>query len=284
MLKQQLSPYIKLMRLHKPIGMYLLLWPTLWGLWFAQKGVPSIKNLLIFILGVIVMRSAGCVINDFADRHLDGHVKRTQDRPLVNAQIAASNALILFFLLCAIGFILVLLTNVLTISLAVFALIFASIYPFMKRFTHWPQLFLGVAFAFSIPMGFAAQIDTIPPLAWLLMFTTILWIIAYDTEYAMVDREDDLLIGVKSTAILFGQYDQLIIAGLQMTVIGLMGLIGWWQQLSIGYYLCLFIASILCIYQQRLLRSGNTANYFRAFLNNHWFGAIVFVGVVLGFW
>ncbi len=275
------TPYLKLMRFHKPIGTCLLLWPTLWALWFAAHGLPSMKNLMIFIGGVIVMRAAGCVINDFADRHFDKHVKRTKHRPLTSGEVTEQQTLILFAGLCLLALTLVSLTNILTIKLACLALLFAIIYPFMKRYTYWPQLFLGIAFSFSIPMAFAAETNAVPLLSWLLMFTNILWTIAYDTEYAMIDYKDDLTIGIKSTAILFGKYNSLIIGILQATMLLILITIGIWQSLSWVYYLSLVVAAGLMCYQQQLIYSQNTDNFFRAFLNNNWVGLIIFIGISL---
>ena len=207
------------MRFDKPIGTLLLLWPTLWALWFAAEGAPSTKNLIIFILGVVLMRAAGCVINDFADQNLDGHVERTQSRPIPSGAVSSKEALTLFALLCASAFILVLLTNSLTIKLAFVAVALAACYPFMKRFTHLPQVVLGTAFAWSIPMAFAAEAEQLPTELWALYAAVVLWTVAYDTFYAMVDREDDLKIGVKSTAILFGDMDIVITSSLQVLVL-----------------------------------------------------------------
>jgi 4-hydroxybenzoate polyprenyltransferase len=273
--------YFELMRFHKPIGIFLLLWPTWWALWIAAHGFPSINNFIIFTLGVIIMRAAGCVINDIADRKLDLKVARTQTRPITSGKISTKNALILFFLLCAIAFILVLLTNRLTITLSFFALLTAMIYPFMKRYTHWPQLILGIAFSFSIPMAFAAQINAVPIIAVLLMLANIAWTIAYDTQYAMVDRDDDLKIGIKSTAILFGKWDRLIIGLFQLITIALLCVAGLMMRFSFIYFSGVLIGLFLFIYQQKLIAARDPALCFRAFLNNHWVGMVVFAGL---FW
>jgi 4-hydroxybenzoate polyprenyltransferase len=272
------------MRLHRPIGIYLLLWPTLWALWIAGNGYPDITVTIVFILGVILMRSAGCVINDYADRHIDPHVQRTRERPLAARQVSEPEALILFVILCLLALALVLLMNTLTIMLSVVAALLAATYPFTKRYTYWPQVYLGLAFGWSIPMAFAAQTGTIPPLAWILFITNLLWTIAYDTLYAMVDREDDLVIGVKSTAILFGQADKVIIAALHITVLGLLLWIG--QQLYFGkfYHLGLLIAVSLTIYQQWLIKERQPYHCFQAFLNNHWFGAAIFIGIATDYY
>ena len=282
MMKKMIAPYFELMRFHKPIGIFLLLWPTGWALWIAAHGFPSIKNFIIFTLGVIIMRAAGCVINDFADRKLDLHVSRTQTRPITSGKMTSKNALILFFALCVIAFILVLFTNLFTVILAFFALLTAMIYPFMKRYTYWPQLVLGIAFSFSIPMAFAAQTNSVPIIAVLLMFANIAWTIAYDTQYAMVDRHEDLKAGIKSTAILFGKHDRLIIGLFQLMATFLLCIIGLVMRFSFIYFVAILIGFLLFIYQQKLMKTREPSNYFRAFLNNHWVGMVVFVGIFLG--
>jgi 4-hydroxybenzoate polyprenyltransferase len=275
----KLYQYALLMRLNRPIGILLLLWPTLWALWIAGQGDPNILVTTVFILGVILMRSAGCVINDYADRNIDPHVKRTRERPLAAKRVTEKEALILFAILCLIAFSLVLLMNILTIGLSVIAALLAAAYPFMKRYTHLPQVFLGAAFGFSIPMAFAAQTGEIPLIAWLLFIINLLWTVAYDTLYAIVDRDDDLLIGVKSTAILFGKADKAIVATLQIIVIVLLLYLGQLISASYLYYIGIFIASMLAIYQQWLIKDREAAKCFQAFLNNHWFGMAVFVGI-----
>ncbi len=275
----KLYQYALLMRLNRPIGILLLLWPTLWALWIAGQGDPNILVTTVFVLGVILMRSAGCVINDYADRNIDPHVKRTRERPLAAKRVTEKEALILFVILCLTAFSLVLLMNILTIGLSVIAALLAAAYPFMKRYTHLPQVFLGAAFGFSIPMAFAAQTGEIPLIAWLLFVINILWTVVYDTLYAIVDREDDLLIGVKSTAILFGKADKLIIASLQFIVLLLLLYLGQLISASYLYYIGIFIAAMLAIYQQWLIKDREPARCFQAFLNNHWFGAAVFVGI-----
>lgn len=271
------------MRFDKPIGTLLLLWPTLWALWFSARGFPSKKITLIFILGVIVMRAAGCVINDIADRHLDRHVTRTKNRPLTSGLISLRSSLILFFILCMIAFVLVLMTNMLTIKLSFAALTIAIIYPFMKRYTYLPQFILGIAFSFSIPMAFAAQTNHIPWSAFLLMLANSLWIVAYDTQYAMVDRVDDIRIGIKSTAILFGSHERMIIGLLQTIFILLLCLIGLIEKMGLIYYFALFISLCFFAYQHVLIAKRDATNCFRAFLNNQWIGFIIFIAIALTF-
>lgn len=278
----QFKLYAQLMRLHKPIGIYLLLWPTLWALWLATpKLMPSIKNLLIFIAGVILMRSAGCVINDFADRKIDGKVKRTQDRPLATGTISSKEALTLFVLIALSAFLLVLMTNSLTIQLSVGGIILAATYPFMKRHTHLPQVVLGAAFAWSIPMAFAAEAGAIRQEAWLIYLAVVLWTVVYDTFYAMVDRDDDIKIGVKSTAILFAEQDKIITGGLQLLTLYTLILVGQRFELGTAYYASLVIAAGLFAYQQWLIRFRDRDACFTAFLNNHWVGLVVFMGIVV---
>ncbi len=275
-----IDPYLKLIRFNRPIGTLLLLWPTLWALWLAADGTPPVKYLIIFSLGVFLMRSAGCVINDIADRKFDLQVKRTKQRPLAQQQIPVVNALILFVVLMLLALILLVFLNPLAIKIAVIAAFFAVTYPFMKRYTYLPQIYLGIAFALSIPMAYAQIQDKVPAVAWLLFIANIFWTTAYDTMYAMVDREDDEKIGVKSTAILFGDLDIVItniIQALMMLVLLLLG-----RKLELDYYFHLSLLAILVlfIYQNKLLRSRNTDNYFKAFLNNNWVGMIIFAGIV----
>ena len=278
---ERIPDFLKLMRFDRPIGTFLVLWPTLWSLWLAAKGFPPWHLLLIFVLGVILMRAAGCVINDYADRKIDGKVKRTQQRPLVTGKVSPKESLILFSLLCAAAFGLVLFTNLLTMALSVGALVLAASYPFMKRHTYLPQVVLGAAFAWSIPMAFAAQTNHIPLDIWLIYISTVLWVIAYDTFYAMVDREDDLKIGVKSTAILFGDQDRVITGTLQLFMIVTMILAGRKFGLGIFYYLSIAIAAGLFVYQQWLIKKREKDRCFKAFLNNNWVGAVIFVGILL---
>ena len=272
--------YWRLMRMDRPIGTLLLLWPTLWSLWIAAKGVPSLKNLVIFVLGVIVMRAAGCVINDFADRKIDGKVKRTKDRPLATGAVSSKEAIGLFIGLCLIAFALVLMTDPLTIKLSVGGLILAFCYPFMKRHTHLPQVVLGAAFAWGIPMAYAAEAGEIHQGVWLLYLAVVLWTVAYDTFYAMVDRDDDLKIGVKSTAILFGEQDRLMTGVLQLMTTYALVLVGDRFDLGGLYYLGVAVAAGLFIYQQWLIRFRKREDCFKAFLNNNWVGLAVFAGLV----
>ncbi len=281
MLKERLTQYVYLTRLHKPIGIYLLLWPTLWAVWLASEGAPDVGIVVIFTVGVVLMRSAGCVINDYADRHIDGHVARTCQRPLATGAVTSKEALSLFAVLCLLAFGLVLWLNTLTILLSFVALLLAAVYPFMKRYTYFPQVFLGAAFAWAIPMAFAAQTGTVPMLAWWLFITTVVWTVAYDTQYAMVDRADDVKIGVKSTAILFGTADKWVIGGLQLSVLLSLWLLGKEQALGFFYYMGLLLAAGLAIYQQYLMKDREPQYCFQAFTNNHWFGFAVFLGIVL---
>jgi len=278
-LSSRWSEYRLLMRMDKPIGTLLLLWPTLWGLWVASEGKPDLLVLTVFTLGVFLMRSAGCVINDFADRKVDPHVKRTKNRPLAAGRVSSKEALALFAALTITAFCLVLLMNTLTIALSFIAVLLAACYPFMKRYTHLPQVFLGAAFAWSIPMAFAAQTGGVPLVAWILFIITVLWTTAYDTMYGMVDREDDLKIGVKSTAILFGKLDKVIIGILQLLVLALLIGVGFMLQMSVLFYVSIFLTACFFIYQQYLIKDRLGSACFRAFLNNNWIGAIVFAGI-----
>jgi 4-hydroxybenzoate polyprenyltransferase len=277
-MKRKLVDYLLLMRLHKPIGIWLLLWPTLWGLWLAAGGVPPVKVLVIFVLGTVLMRSAGCVINDFADRAFDPHVERTRDRPIAAGRVAPDEALRLFVVLCLIAFALVTQLNLKTVLLSLPAAALAASYPYAKRFHSMPQAHLGLAFSWGIPMAFAALGQPIPwGLCLGLMLANVLWAIAYDTFYAMVDREDDLRVGVNSSAILFGRYDRAITATLQVAVLVLLALAG--RNLGAPYFAGLGVAAALAAYQQWLIRDRDRGRCFRAFLNNTWFGAAVFVGL-----
>lgn len=275
--------YARLMRLDKPIGILLLLWPTLWGLWIAAEGLPSWHIFFVFVFGVLLMRSAGCIINDYADRDFDGHVERTQARPLVSGAVSSKEALILFAVLVIAAFLLVLTLDYFTIALSVVALLLAVIYPFTKRYIQMPQVVLGAAFAWAIPMAFAAISGEIPMIAWLLFAATLLWAVAYDTFYAMVDRDDDLRIGVKSTAILFGSYDRFIVFVLHSLVILLLLWVGRLIEAGSLYYIGILIAAVFAVYQQWLVRARDKARCFQAFLNNNWFGLVIFVGIFLDF-
>ncbi|MBB3169862.1 4-hydroxybenzoate octaprenyltransferase [Simiduia aestuariiviva] len=270
-----------LMRFDRPIGTLLLLWPTLWALWLAAEGLPDQRTLTIFVLGVIVMRAAGCVINDYADRKVDGHVARTHQRPLVSGAVTPKAALVTFFILVLMAFGLVLLTNPFTIALSVGGLLLASVYPFMKRHTYLPQVVLGAAFAWSIPMAFAAVRNELEPGIWLVYTAVVLWTVAYDTYYAMVDRKDDLRIGVKSTAILFGESDLTIIGLLQLLALVAMLMAGTRFELGLYYYLGLLVAGALFVWQQWVARRRDPKGSFEAFLNNQWVGAAIFAGLAL---
>jgi len=278
-LRLKWSHYVKLMRLDKPIGILLLLWPTLWALWLAAKGMPRGDLLVIFVLGVVVMRSAGCVINDFADRKIDGQVKRTQERPLATGAVSSREAIGLFICLCILAFGLVLMTDWLTIKLSIGGLLLAFSYPFMKRHTHLPQVVLGAAFAWGIPMAYAAQKGSLDKDMWLIYLAVVLWTVVYDTFYAMVDRDDDMKIGVKSTAILFGDQDRFITGTLQAMTLYTLMLVGQHAQLGKVYYLSLVVVAALFAYQQWLIRFRERNACFKAFLNNNWVGAAVFAGI-----
>ncbi len=276
----KLSLYAELIRLNRPIGIYLLLWPTLWALWFAANGTPSLKILIIFTLGVVFMRSAGCAINDYADRDFDRHVARTKERPITSGKISPKEALIVFTVLAFASLLLVLQLNFSTILLSVVAVLLAASYPFMKRYHYFPQVHLGAAFAWAIPMAYTATTSQSPPLeAWLLFIAALLWTTAYDTQYGMVDREDDLKIGVKSTAILFGKYDNLINGFLQFLTLILLSIVGWLNQRGLIFYLALLLASGFIIYQQHLTRGREPQRCLQAFLNNNWIGMIIFIGI-----
>lgn len=280
---ERLVHYEKLMRLDKPIGILLLLWPTLWGLWLAAGGLPSMTVLGIFVLGTVLMRSAGCVINDYADRNFDAHVERTRNRPLATRTVSTKEALLLAAGLSLCAFLLILPLNRLTLELSVFALFLAASYPFTKRFFAMPQAYLGIAFSFGIPMAFAAQTGQVPFIAWVLMAANLLWVIAYDTEYAMVDKVDDLKIGIKTSAITFGRFD---ITGIMLCHIGflsIMGVVGLIQKLGVIYYASLAVALGLIIYQYHLIHERDRAHCFKAFLHNNWVGATIFAGIALDY-
>ncbi|WP_278938642.1 4-hydroxybenzoate octaprenyltransferase [Pseudomonas helleri] len=275
--------FIQLTRMDKPIGIYLLLWPTLWALWIAAKGVPSLGILLIFVFGVILTRAGGCVINDFADRKVDGHVKRTEQRPLVSGKISSKEALVFFALLMGISFLLVLCTNATTVWLSFGGLALAASYPFMKRYTYYPQVVLGAAFSWGMPMAFTAQTDSLPAAAWLLYIANLLWTVAYDTYYAMTDRDDDLKIGVKSTAILFGDADRVIILGLQGLSLGCLLLAGAQFDLGGWFHFGLLVAAGCYLWEFWYTRNREPQRCFQAFLHNHWAGLAIFVGIVLNY-
>nr|WP_297457648.1 4-hydroxybenzoate octaprenyltransferase [uncultured Halomonas sp.] len=280
----RLPDFLQLTRLDRPIGTWLLMWPTMWALWVAAEGVPARATLLIFILGVYLMRAAGCVINDYADRRVDGHVKRTRTRPLATGRISEGEAKGLFAALVIAAFVLVCFTNAFTVMLSVGGVILAFIYPFMKRYTHWPQVFLGAAFSWAIPMAFGAVLGTLPLEAWLLFLANVTWTVAYDTEYAMVDRDDDLKIGIKSTAVLFGDYDRLMIGLLQLATLTLLAVVG--SRLALGgfFWLGLSAMALIFVYQHWLIRNRSRERCFQAFLNNHWVGLVLFAGLALELW
>lgn len=282
-LHEKLKQYLLLMRADRPIGSFLLLWPALWSLWLAGEGQPSASIVLIFIVGVFIMRSAGCVINDYADRNIDPDVARTCNRPLATGQVTPREAIFLFLVLCAMALLLVLQLNELSLKLSIVAVFLAVSYPFMKRVTHLPQAYLGMAFGWSIPMAFAAQSGELPTAVWILFLANICWTVAYDTMYAMVDRDDDVKIGVMSTAILFGSNDRLIIGLLQLSTLALLIWVGLIFERSMYYFSALLFASFFFIYQQWLIADRDAKQCFQAFLNNNWFGAVVFIGLLLDF-
>lgn len=277
----RLSAYIQLTRLDKPIGILLLLWPTLWGLWLAADGMPDLMILIIFVLGTVLMRSAGCAINDFADRRIDPHVSRTRNRPLATGIITSREALLIAAGLSLCAFLLILPLNLLTIQLSVPALFLAVSYPFTKRFFSMPQAYLGIAFSFGIPMAFAAQTGTVPPLAWLLVLGNLFWVIAYDTEYAMVDRSDDLKIGIQTSAITLGRFDVAAVMLCHAIFLSTLMYIGIWLQRGIGFYLGLLAALGLIIMQYTMIREREPARCFQAFLHNNRVGAVIFIGILL---
>ena len=280
---ERLKDYARLMRWHRPIGALLLLWPTLWALWIAGQGRPDLHVLAVFVLGVALMRSAGCVINDYADRNFDPHVERTRDRPIAAGRVSPREALVLFAALCLIAFALVLTLNRLTILLSFAGAFLAATYPFVKRFTHLPQFYLGAAFGWGIPMAFAAQTGGIPPVGWALFAANVCWSVAYDTAYAMVDRDDDHKVGVKSTAILFGRHDRAMVFLFHVLTLLLLAYSGALAGLGLRYHAGLIAAFGFALYQQHLMRDRTRDGCFRAFLNNNWFGAAVFAGLVFDF-
>jgi 4-hydroxybenzoate polyprenyltransferase len=276
-----IDPYLKLIRFDRPIGTLLLLWPAMWALWLAADGMPPISTLIIFIIGVFLMRSAGCAINDIADRKFDSDVERTRLRPLAQKSIPVRNAVIFFVGLLILAALLLTFLKPLTIKIAFVAVFFAVTYPYMKRYTYLPQIYLGIAFALSIPMVFAEIQGTVPKEAWLLFIANIFWTTAYDTMYAMVDRKDDMKIGIKSTAILFGDLDIAIITIIQVFMMIALLFIGKLLDLNYSYYLGLLACLVLFIYQNKLLRSRELDNYFKAFLNNNWSGIVIFIGIIV---
>ncbi len=275
--------YSQLTRINKPIGILLLLWPTLIALWIAAKGLPDYSVLFVFVMGVILMRSAGCAINDYADRHIDGKVKRTNQRPLATGTITEKEALLVFSSLSLMAFILVLFMNTLTILMSLIGVLLAVSYPFMKRYHYLPQVHLGAAFGWSAPMAYAAQANEVTAVTWLIFLATVLWATAYDTMYAMVDYDDDIKIGVKSTAVLFGNQDKLIIGIIQVLLILDLILIGHRAELSGFYYTGVSLAALFAVYQQFLIKDRQRDLCFKAFLNNNWFGMVLFIGVFLDY-
>ncbi len=282
-IEDRVKQYWVLSRFDKPIGILILLWPALWALWVASSGKPDYYVLLVICLGVVLMRAAGCVINDYADRDFDPHVERTKQRPIAAGKVTPKEALWLFVILCLIAFSLVLTLNYYTIALSFVAAFLAGSYPFMKRYTHLPQAYLGIAFGWAVPMSFSAQVNQIPTVAWVMYLAVVLWALVYDTMYAMVDKDDDLKIGVKSTAILFGVYDRQIMAVLQVIIIGLLVVVGLMQALTWPYYAGVIVATGLCIYQQKLIFHREKALCFKAFLNSNYFGMAVFIGLSLSY-
>ena len=278
-LAERLHLYIQLTRLHRPIGILLLLWPTLWAVWIASKGHPSWLVLVIFTLGTVLMRSAGCAINDYADRHLDKHVKRTQDRPLTSGKVTERETLWLATGLALVSLLLILPLNKLTLLLSVPAVFLAASYPFTKRFFALPQAYLGIAFGFGIPMAFAATLGHVPPVAWVLLLANVFWAVAYDTEYAMVDRDDDIHLGIHSSALLFGQYDVIAVMVCYAVTLMLLALAGLMASLGQLYFLGLIAAAGIALYHYALIKDKNREKCFAAFLHNNWFGAAVFAGV-----
>ncbi|MFM2408324.1 MAG: hypothetical protein RL358_1066 [Pseudomonadota bacterium] len=283
-LSARLTLYIQLTRLHKPIGILLLLWPTLWAIWLASNGHPSLLILVIFTLGTLLMRSAGCVINDYADRDIDKHVKRTQNRPITSGRVSSREALTLAAGLAGAAGLLILPLNQLTLWLAIPAVFLAASYPYTKRFFAIPQAYLGIAFGFGIPMSYAATLDTVPLVAWVLLLANVLWAIAYDTEYAMVDRDDDIHLGIHSSALFLGKYDVLAVMCCYALTIILLAVAGNMSGLGSPYYLGLLVAGGIAAHHYTLIKSRQREQCFAAFLHNNWFGAAVFAGIALDFW
>lgn len=279
-LKSKIDDYERLMRLDKPIGILLLLWPTLWALWLSSLGRPLLVVLWVFLLGTVLMRSAGCVINDIADRDFDPHVARTKERPLAAGRVSVKEALLLFAGLVLLAFALVVaLGNNLVLMLSIPALFLAASYPFTKRFFAIPQAYLGIAFGFGIPMAFAAHLGYVPALAWWLLLANVFWAIAYDTEYAMVDREDDLKIGIKTSAITFGRFDVVAVMVCYALTLAILAGIGWWMRFSVIYYGGLVVAGLLAVYHYSLIRERQPARCFKAFLHNNYVGLAIFAGL-----
>ena len=276
----RLTLYARLVRLDRPIGILLLLWPTLWALWIAGDGAPAWPVVAIFIVGTTLMRCAGCAINVYADRDVDPHVERTRDRPLASGRVSGREALLIAGGLSLVSFLLILRLDPLVIELSFVALFLAASYPFTKRFFALPQAYLGIAFGFGIPMGFAALRGEVPPVGWVMLAANIAWTVAYDTEYAMVDRDDDLRIGIRTAAILFGRFDVVAVMACHAVFILLMAVVGWMARLDAAYFVGLGVAAVLCAWQLRLIRDRSRVGCFRAFLHNNWVGAAVFAGVL----
>ena len=282
-LSKRLSLYLQLTRLNRPIGILLLLWPTLWGVWIAGNGHPVWHIVLIFVLGTVLMRSAGCVINDYADRDFDRHVKRTQERPITSGRIAPGEALWLAVALAFLAFLLILPLNNLTLLLSFPAVFLAASYPYTKRFFAIPQAYLGIAFGFGIPMAFAAQQSDVPPVAWLLLVANVFWAIAYDTEYAMVDRDDDINLGIHSSALLFGKYDVVAVMACYAMTIVLLATVGLMIGSGVFYFAGLILAEGIALYHYRLIKHRQHEACFKAFLHNNWFGLVIFAGLALDY-
>ena len=280
---EKLKYYLILMRLNRPIGIFLLLWPTLWALWLASGGFPNKKILVVFLFGVFFMRSAGCILNDIVDKDFDKFVSRTKNRPLASNKLSSIEAFIFASGLIIVSFLLVLTTNALTVQLSCVAVILAGIYPFLKRYTYLPQIFLGLVFGWSIPMSFAATTNSIPQIAWLLLIANILWVVVYDTIYAMIDREDDLKIGIKSTAILFDDADRFIIGIIQVLVLVALIIVGKQASLNIIYYFSIIFGGCLFLYQSYLIKDREPKKCMQAFLNNNWFGLVLFIGLFINY-
>jgi 4-hydroxybenzoate polyprenyltransferase len=276
------TQYLRLMRVHRPIGTLLLLWPTLWALWLACAGIPPLNVLLIFVAGTFLMRSAGCVINDLADRKFDGHVTRTKDRPMAAGWVSPREAIAVFVILVTLSAVTVLpIATPLLLGLAVVAVFLAASYPFTKRFFAIPQGYLGIAFGFGIPMAFAAILDTVPPVAWWLLLANVFWAIAYDTEYAMVDRPDDLKIGIKTSAITFGRFDVAAIMICYALTLSILAAVGYTLHLGWPYWVGLMAAAGIALYHYTLIKDRDTTKCFTAFMHNNWLGAAVFAGILL---
>ena len=280
---ERLSLYMQLTRLNRPIGILLLLWPTLWGVWIAADGMPALHIVLIFTLGTVLMRSAGCAINDFADRHIDKHVKRTKERPITSGRISPKEAVLLAAALALASFLLILPLNALTMILSIPAVFLAASYPFTKRFFAIPQAYLGIAFGFGIPMAFAASQDAVPPVAWLLLAANIFWAIAYDTEYAMVDRDDDMHLGIHSSALLFGKYDVAAVMACYAISLALLAFAGWIAGLGVPYYLGLIAAALIAAHHYTLIRHRIREDCFKAFVHNNWIGFSIFCGIIVNY-